>query len=1027
MRRIFLIFANVLIWLSISYAAPWPFNNSFLSKLNGENLWKTSEYKSCVKLPAFGQGNKILVNGTLASKDTIRREILWNGTFLFGSDLFDFTSQSILTHLNYFDEPVSSTGFIGTKFCALSRRKMYVVSIYDFNGVNVDLRTEGDTVSEPPVLLKLKSADFSQSFIVPVVISHDSLMVYSLSQMQLDHLVNDTAISAKVTKINVANTLTAFYPQRNRQPDIRKAYLVYVDNGALNIMQLTIAGNNLSTNTTQWNIINGTPRTSAFSVDSPYVYALATDNKLTLYRFELNNQLNIHGIEVGTSLDIDSINAMEFAPGGRYLYFSRGDILYALDIRTNELDTVWEAQGEIKNLQITPLGDLAVVYDAGFLTFLSNITHPHFLATEDLSFFDINNEFNYPSGWFPLVFLEHEPDTIKLMEPVTFSVTSRFENSSFGAVLWNNLGDSIQANALTFDVSLPRLKVGFKANFTGKIDVFAGNDSTHIEALFPYKVYIEWPKWRPDIFWLEPKTEPLAIPDYQYDSVRWFYNFEHLADYDDETELDAEKPGVYEVEAYFKGGIYKDNRTFIHYLPESIFDSLDIHYEVKLENGQSYQLEGAMGEDDIQAYGNHGAEINCVVNDSNNVLRNGRQLEFYYLIGDSLISDRQVSFKFKDNGNFLVLGIIKYLDRYAFRAIIFKTDSMLLDYGEGLTIRYLKPLKLIFSKERLGFNEDSSQFYVLANLGSPNNVSVFEYSSPGAYKLKDFSHIYYKSLPVSINEPIRVSVNGNEDMYYYQPQSPGDDSSYIVFDGPVIFSLKAQQTLQDYLETADVDDGMYMTEDGVIQGKFYHVPFGVYRPQSAPDGNLYVYSLSPEDISSFDFSDKLSIFIAKSDTQQVIDLELYDKNSSLFVKQLNDTVFELKTFRIVTSKRGNLLVVVGMGDQPFSKLIPYRIIGIEKVKNFGGNFILTPNNDGVNDYLNILDMINFWNLNASPDFKVSIINSKGEVIAKLRKDQLTGFDQWQGKINGRQLPSGVYWFIISDNKNVYSFTVTILR
>ena len=66
-------------------------------------------------------------------------------------------------------------------------------------------------------------------------------------------------------------------------------------------------------------------------------------------------------------------------------------------------------------------------------------------------------------------------------------------------------------------------------------------------------------------------------------------------------------------------------------------------------------------------------------------------------------------------------------------------------------------------------------------------------------------------------------------------------------------------------------------------------------------------------------------------------------------------------------------------------------------------------------------------LDLAPDFKVSIINSKGEVIGKFRKNELDQFYNWQGKINGRDLPSGVYWFILSDYKQVFSFTVTIIR
>ena len=982
------------------------------------NFVLTASFYLSVAAPELGFGHK----------DTSRREILWNGTFVIGQDLYNFTDGSVVNSLGYLDEPVSSTGFIANKFCALSQTRMYVISIFDMSMYNVvDLRTEGDTVSEPPILLKLKSADFSRSFIVPVVLTHDSLKVYSLSRMQLANLTVDTSISARFTKVNVSNTISAFYPQRSGQPDIRKAYLVYVYNGILSIMQLTVDSINLVSSTMQWLSVNGIPRVSAFSLDSPYVYALATDDKLTLYRFSLDNQLDIHTIEVGSSLNIDSIEAMEFAPGGRYLYLSRGNVLYALDIQGNSLDTVLVNEAEIKNLQITPLGDLAVRDVDGRLLFVNDLNNPHFLTVEDLSFFDIDNNFNYPSGWFPLVYFKHEPDTIQLSVPVTFSVVPRFNDPGFSTIIWNSYGDTVHLNDFTFDVVTTDLQVGYRAEFSGLIDVFSGLDSSNIESFMPFKVYIDWPKWPDEILWLEPQTITLAIPDYSYDSVRWYYNFQYMPDYDDETSVETDCPGVYEVQAYFEGGGVRQNHTNIRYVPGSIFDSLDIKYNVKFSNSEN-SYDAKQGEIDIQAFNERFVQINCMVDDTNNVLRNGRRLEFYYLVGDSVISGNQANVKLTENGDFLVLGAVKYLDKYLFTALIFKTDSMFIDYGDSLIIRHLKPIKLVFNTQRVGYNKDSSEYGIIANIGTPDVVSPINYDQfTSDFLLKDFSCVYYLSRPIPLAEPIEIIVNGDQQVFLYQPQAASDDSTYIIFDSPVIFSCNGQMTINDVLQNIEPVEGSVLVQDSAVTGLFYHIPFGVYRPEVMPEQTIHVSNMYPDDISSFGYRDNLIIFKANPEPEQLRNIDLFDEGTSLAVKKINDSVFGVKTFKIVMTKRGRLRVSIGSGDQPFEQYIPYYIEGVNNKANFGGNFILTPNGDGVNDYLDIWKMISFWSLDLAPDFKLSIINSKGEVIGKFRKNELDQFYNWQGKINGRDLPSGVYWFILSDYKQVFSFTVTIIR
>ena len=80
----------------------------------------------------------------------------------------------------------------------------------------------------------------------------------------------------------------------------------------------------------------------------------------------------------------------------------------------------------------------------------------------------------------------------------------------------------------------------------------------------------------------------------------------------------------------------------------------------------------------------------------------------------------------------------------------------------------------------------------------------------------------------------------------------------------------------------------------------------------------------------------------------------------------------------------------------------------------------SPNDDGVND---------FWNINGlagNTTADITVFNRNGEVVYKS-----VGYNQpWDGKIKGRNLPIGTYYYIINpkfQNLPIYKGSVFILR
>ena len=79
----------------------------------------------------------------------------------------------------------------------------------------------------------------------------------------------------------------------------------------------------------------------------------------------------------------------------------------------------------------------------------------------------------------------------------------------------------------------------------------------------------------------------------------------------------------------------------------------------------------------------------------------------------------------------------------------------------------------------------------------------------------------------------------------------------------------------------------------------------------------------------------------------------------------------------------------------------------------------TPNNDGVNDTW----VIKY--LSSYPSSRVTIFNREGQEIYKT----INNSEPWDGKYQGRNLPNGVYYYLVSVNNGLlkYSGSITILR
>lgn len=139
-----------------------------------------------------------------------------------------------------------------------------------------------------------------------------------------------------------------------------------------------------------------------------------------------------------------------------------------------------------------------------------------------------------------------------------------------------------------------------------------------------------------------------------------------------------------------------------------------------------------------------------------------------------------------------------------------------------------------------------------------------------------------------------------------------------------------------------------------------------------------------------------------------------DDNASFVLDGTN--ILTNEVFDWLTKKSYTLRIKTSDGEFSLEKSFG---ITIEKVIE-GIKFAnaITPNDDGENDTWELED------IEAFPDVTVFIYDNSGQNVYKSKQ----GYEPWDGRFNGRNLPMGTYYYVIDlhDGKNVYKGSLTII-
>jgi gliding motility-associated-like protein len=82
-----------------------------------------------------------------------------------------------------------------------------------------------------------------------------------------------------------------------------------------------------------------------------------------------------------------------------------------------------------------------------------------------------------------------------------------------------------------------------------------------------------------------------------------------------------------------------------------------------------------------------------------------------------------------------------------------------------------------------------------------------------------------------------------------------------------------------------------------------------------------------------------------------------------------------------------------------------------------GNYV-SPNNDGKNDYWQI------QNVAIYQDFALEIFDQFGNTVFSKPGEYN---NDWDGKLNGRSLPDGNYYYVFKSTKKTYTGNITIVN
>ena len=216
----------------------------------------------------------------------------------------------------------------------------------------------------------------------------------------------------------------------------------------------------------------------------------------------------------------------------------------------------------------------------------------------------------------------------------------------------------------------------------------------------------------------------------------------------------------------------------------------------------------------------------------------------------------------------------------------------------------------------------------------------------------------------------------------------------------------------DYL--SGVAQGTFTMQSGLNSSEFTvnwflnGVQVGTGSNYTATEPGSYTIKtvkLQPESGLNCNYSDTV-VLIDKSSTAiaDVLVSDYFENNTSAsiinlsgygdYLYQVDGFAYQSNTVFSDLSSGDHIMYIKDVKNNCGVTAIPFKIINYPK--------FFTPNGDGFNDTWNIFD------LSFKPQSKISIFDRFGKLLKQIE----TGSQGWDGTLNGKDLPSTDYWFVL---------------
>lgn len=231
----------------------------------------------------------------------------------------------------------------------------------------------------------------------------------------------------------------------------------------------------------------------------------------------------------------------------------------------------------------------------------------------------------------------------------------------------------------------------------------------------------------------------------------------------------------------------------------------------------------------------------------------------------------------------------------------------------------------------------------------------------------------------------------------------GEDLSFFIYDKDMNHVVQARNEIVFQSDTlvgsirdpVILSDNRYPTDITISHNQYEeNTPAGeviAIITTTDPDDENYVYR-------AFDFEPSIASVLIEIVDDEILVSEVADFEE---VENFTFTIEATDSLGVKISKEV-ALEIVNVNDDEYTSLALQDIVeGKLPIANY-----ISPNGDGVNDFLIIQNLESFEN------FTLRVFNPRGvQVFAMIDYD-----NSWDGRSNGKVLPSGVYYYIFENSQ-----------